>query len=326
MKKFAGVCLAAILVAQTVFAQPVSVCASPSAPYTISVNEISTFDGGILATGRIPSVSGLSDSSFRLAVNRRIMDIVSSKAITAEKERAQGVSYDFETITSGDIVSIIIYTSFSSSFSARKEADSINFDCITQNFVSVTDIMGENATELINKHIASTIKQNPEMYNPEFKGVSGDLCFFVAQNGAELAILFDQYEIAPGYEEIVTFSFDLNEVYNVFVTKNDYVILDDNYNVKMMPIRQVCEGLGYAVDWDPQTRVAVISRGGFSTRVVAGKNSYQYGSVHRELDSAPAIKYGRVYLPISFFGAILGASYTVDDNENITFSAYKTKS
>jgi hypothetical protein len=69
--------------------------------------------------------------------------------------------------------------------------------------------------------------------------------------------------------------------------------------VAMLPLRIVGEALGFDVHWDPAERVCTLGR---TITVTADKDYYIYArTTPIELGTAPEIKDGRIYVPLSFF-------------------------
>ncbi len=310
-----------ILLILSIFIQNSVVFASA---YNVNTYDASFTEKGISVSSTLPEIDDLKDVDLLNDINTRIKNIYDSKVQNAEKEKASSVNIEYEKIVTDNIVSLLIYSTTSTDFYSKAEVDTITFDTEECKYLTITDVLGSNAQELINKFIAASIKQNPERFNPEFRGVGDNISFYVENDN--FVILFNQYEIAPGYEGIVRFSMKISDVCNVYVSREDYIVLNDNYNLKMMPMRQVCEGLGFSVYWDSLIKATTISKGLFSTKIIQGKNSYFPSlNVSRELETAPVVQYGKTFLPISFFTAILGATYKIDDNDNIMFSIYKAK-
>lgn len=86
----------------------------------------------------------------------------------------------------------------------------------------------------------------------------------------------------------------------------------------MVPLRSVCEALGYTVEWDNTSKIASIAKDKMMTNVMIGVNSYfnlndimiKSKMATFELDCAPELIDGRTYVPYSFIPAVMKRSIT----------------
>ena len=269
--------------------------------------------------GSIPRITGLEDTRLESELNGQILARQVEKVETAAKSRAKSVEFRFQHEEDGDSQALLFFTTTSMANISHEDVVSLNYDFTNQTRLDLSDILGPNAVPLINRHISNVVRANPAVYNADYPGVEADHAFYT-KDGA-LFLLFDKYELAPGTAGIVTLEMELSEVNHVVLRQWEYV-KNDIYGFRMIPLRRVCEGLGYTVTWFEKDRSAVITRqGDFSTVVALGQNNY--GSMNRELEAAPALIRNSIYVPISFFETILGAVYTADRGQaTLTFSQY----
>ena len=96
------------------------------------------------------------------------------------------------------------------------------------------------------------------------------------------------------------------------------VVEDENVNeIIMVPIRLYAVPLGYAVSWDGATKSVILTKDNARFTVTVGLNEYLVDNKIVSLESAPVNQSDSVYVPVSFFTKVLGASYSIDVNGNI---------
>ena len=297
----------------------------------VNSEDVSGRVAGLEINGQIPVVSGLSNGVFQRRLNDSIMSIFNTRRIAAQRESARGITFAFDWVSAvygdyQDMISIRMTVS-SATASGREEVYTFNFDPYENRMLNLTDILGPNAVPLANRFILETIRQNPESYNLGFRGISEDHAFSV-EDGI-CTIWFDKYAIAPGHRGVRSFDIVLDDVRHVVLQADEYTIARHPYNLKMIPLRDVAQRLGYTIDpptrWDDRARtVTIVKNGGFRTTITIGQNRYMTAArTWRELEAAPELEAGRTFVPISFFEIILGAFYTVDHEGTIVFSQYQ---
>ncbi len=322
MKKLIWLLIFIFIQPMLAFGAPIAEPGGNTGSVTVQGVDISNIEGEVVLMGQLPVVQGLWSDRFQTQLNQQIMQLKKDKVALAQKLGSKSVGFSYKTVNSGNWLSILVYTTTSDA--TNDYVDSFNIDTEACTKLTINDVLGVNAMALLDRFISDTIKQRPEHFNSAYSGISTPLTFAV-ENGNCL-IMFDKNEIAPAYEGIVTFSLKLSDVRHVSLPKGEYVVREKDYGLKLIPLRTVCEGLGYTVGWDSKNRSVQISKGSFTTKVTPGKNSYAVGnSLSRELEAAPVFFEGRILLPISFFETILGATYSIDENETIIFSQYRLK-
>lgn len=79
-----------------------------------------------------------------------------------------------------------------------------------------------------------------------------------------------------------------------------------NADVKMVPLRDTAEALGYTVTWNDEAKRVELVKGPHYTYLVAGENAYVFARMAPfELSAAPIIDEGRLHVPVEFFPAVL---------------------
>lgn len=157
-----------------------------------------------------------------------------------------------------------------------------------------------------------------------FQGIRDSQGFYLQDEN--LVIVFPKYEIAPGATGIPEFVIPLadlkdllnenlqpvadEEVVSRQVTVTPYL---NEAGVKMIPLRTVCEGLGYQVNWNEEQQMVEIFRGAQWTRVFIGQDNYSFAKMLIRLGTAPVLKDDRTYVPASFAEQVLKA--TVAEHE-----------
>ncbi len=109
-------------------------------------------------------------------------------------------------------------------------------------------------------------------------------------------------------------------VYRIFV--NGTMLNADTYvdgdNV-MLPLRAICEALGYEVGYDNESTMISLTRGAHYITMYPTKDEYTFSKMAPvALGIAPQLVDGRTYVPVSFVENILqSAGCTVDQNGEI---------
>ena len=93
--------------------------------------------------------------------------------------------------------------------------------------------------------------------------------------------------------------------------------VDNSNSITMVPIRQYAEPLGYTLTWDGDTKSVILTKDDARFTVTVDVNEYLVDNQMVPLESAPTNQNGSVYVPVTFFTKVLGASYSVDESGNI---------
>lgn len=312
------------------FTAPSPILAKKLDTYTIKENDIVAGQNSIVfsevkITGKKPVLQNYTNAKVQKQVNQAIDDIFAMRLKNIE-DNGNGAKFSYEIIenTTSGIISLLIYTEEESD-SMNQYVDTINFNA--DSIIKITDknALDANGVKLANDYIVGIIKENPEKYSSNFKGIDENQDFYI--DGKKLILLFDKYEIAPGTEGITIIEMDYNNVININVKNSDYIIKPD-YKVKMIQLVQITDikKLGYTLDWDAKTGAIEVSQ---NNRLVAtmkiGSEFYSKGNRQKKaLEYSPEIIDNRTYVPISFFEEILDFTYYVYENGDIVFSKYLT--
>ena len=127
------------------------------------------------------------------------------------------VSYDVKC-SNDRVLSFVLYKTETRA-SAYTESYVYNIDLQTGEAITLEDILGPNWMEIANETVKAGIAQRSqepgnvyytmEEYGMEFEGISENQRFYINEAGNPV-ILFDKYEIAPGYMGAQEFEIDRN--------------------------------------------------------------------------------------------------------------------
>lgn len=93
----------------------------------------------------------------------------------------------------------------------------------------------------------------------------------------------------------------------------------------MLPLRKYAEPLGYELSFDQETGVCKITKGDFITSIKIDDNAYTVKNEKVELEAAPSMQDGSIYVPVSFFEKVLGATVKTDADGNVEVVAAEIK-
>ncbi|MNN09595.1 Protease inhibitor precursor [compost metagenome] len=80
----------------------------------------------------------------------------------------------------------------------------------------------------------------------------------------------------------------------------------------MIPLRDVLDQLDVEITWNNNSKAAEFHKGALWTSVQVDKDQYIFGRMYKSLGTAPALKDGKMYVPASFFSAILSGSVSTE--------------
>ena len=83
------------------------------------------------------------------------------------------------------------------------------------------------------------------------------------------------------------------------------LIYTNDEGIKMIPLRQIAEALGYEVKWNNKARSAELTKGAQYTSIVIGEDNYNFAKMLIKLGTAPEFKDSTSYVPISFLEEVL---------------------
>lgn len=123
---------------------------------------------------------------------------------------------------------------------------------------------------------------------------------------------------ALAFSTAVTASADGNITVNGKNIDKTYI---ENGGVKMIPLRAVCESLGFTVDWDGEARKIKISKLPMYITCSPDKDGYTFAKTAPQLlGTAPVLQDGTTYVPVSFISEIMEGSVENGDDLKISLS------
>lgn len=282
----------------------------------ISEDKIELANNNIKVSGVLPKidVNKFKNKDFARLINQKINSAYKKELERAVSDKQQQLKINYQVKARKNIVSLPIFFS-------NRCVNTINFNLKTCQFVNITDVLGPNAIEITDSIIKDNIIKSPQKYNVDFKGITDEHNFYVDENN--LVITFNGYELSPAIKDIQKFIIDINSVVNKAINKNEYYTTKP-YNLKMIPLREICEAFNYKLTWNKSSYSAQIANENLNVSILVNRNGYikNNGAV-QTLESAAQIKNEKVYVPISFFSKYLDLIYSIDENNQITFSRYK---
>ena len=81
-----------------------------------------------------------------------------------------------------------------------------------------------------------------------------------------------------------------------------------------VPLRQVSQGLGGTMDWDPDNRVAILYLGLHIATLKIGDTTADVNGEKTELQAAPYLQDGETWVPVRFFN-LVGQQIVVNPQE-----------
>lgn len=188
---------------------------------------------------QIPNLANTGNSKLEKTINQKInekiqelIEIARNDAYEAKKILESydtnhkfepihlNISYEIKSERNG-ILSFIITQTQTDSMHANVHVQQFmyNIDLNHNKELSLQDLLGENYEQIVNTQIKKKMAQIEEegtgdFFEPEdfpylehggwFEGITEDQKFYVNENG-NVVIVFDKYEIAPGYMEMPEF-------------------------------------------------------------------------------------------------------------------------
>lgn len=197
-----------------------------------TVEEIHQSDDDVNIDMKIPGINGLKDQELEDKINKEVYDKVNqavkeTKELMLEYKEAwlatggteedfipQDIQVDYEVkCINKDTLSFLVWKTETLA-SAYFEQYYYNYDLNENREITLEDILGKDYIRIANKQIAAEIKErskNPDnLYWDGSEGIEGfqtitkDQAFYINQNGNPV-IVFNKYEIAPGYMGIQEF-------------------------------------------------------------------------------------------------------------------------
>ena len=106
----------------------------------------------------------------------------------------------------------------------------------------------------------------------------------------------------------------LNKIYiNDEEVSLDNEIYENEEGVKMLPLRQIAEALGYEVTWDNDASRAELVKGAHWSAVTIGEDNYNFARMLIKLDTSPVLKDSRTFVPYEFLEKVLTVNVEIVD-------------
>ncbi len=136
----------------------------------------------------------------------------------ADGEGVEDLSLDYEIVTDNDTLFSLRFEQCITMAGANQSQKIYHIDKSTGKMIRLKDLFQENADyqAVISENIKTQMKQqmtedenkiywlNSDIPDENFKSISDDVNFYVNESG-KLNIVFDEYQVAPGYMGVVTF-------------------------------------------------------------------------------------------------------------------------
>ncbi len=198
----------------------------------ITGEEITKVDDVVDIHMKIPKVEGLSDKTVENRINNEIRDKMTAKVEEAERRAIEdkkawidtggdpkeyvpryiSVDYSVKTLTD-DVLSFIV-SEMEIGANAAYDLHYYNIDLQTNKDLTLKDLLGENYIAIANEQIAAQIAERSKEEGAVFfdgsdgiegfKSISENQGFYIDGKGHPV-IVFNKYEIAPGYMGILEF-------------------------------------------------------------------------------------------------------------------------
>ncbi len=197
---------------------------------------------GFEADIKIPNVEGLDNKELENQLNEEFIKegqklyeefIKEMEEIQKEGEGHLAVKADYETKTDNDKVLSIVLTEFTAMGSSDTKFKTYNVDKINQAIITLPslfkndryiEVISENIKEQMRSEMA---KDDSKIYDVDlvdepiegFKQIKPDQNFYIDNEG-KLVILFDKYEVAPGFMGTPQFTIPTNIIQDLLLDRN----------------------------------------------------------------------------------------------------------
>ncbi len=333
-------------------ATPVPISAPIEISAGLTAKEINETTDLITVKMRIPHLAGLSDLQFQAEFNQQRMAEAEKVIAEAKKNLEEMAAYakangwpvrpgelmmDFEVKSTGAILSFTVdQYSYLGGANGLPTRTTYNIDTDENRIIpTLAEFFKDDADyqSVINAKIADEIKVRlagmPSSYfegKMGFHGITATQGFYLQDD--KLVIVFPKYEIAPGATGIPEFSIPMADLKDLLKEEQQeevseepvrrHVVVTPSVNelgVKMIPLRKVCEGLGYQVNWYEGSQMVEIFRGAQWTQVFIGQDNYSFAKMLIRLGTAPVVKDDTTYVPANFAEQVLKA--TVNEKDGV---------
>ena len=278
---------------------------------------------GLNILGDMPMLTSEFGESYAL-INERINDITDELINEARRARARSITFSYERIISPDMVSILIRAS-ASSVIYRTLVRSVNFCLHTGEFLTIRDAGDFDILPLANRILEERVRRAPENFYAVSSVSLDDQAFFADASG--VTILFDEFQLSSTVSGVFYLELKYENIRTITISPEQLLSNDNAYNLMMVPLSHVTEGLGYSPLRRQPRGANIFFASGSDVRLLAwlyqGVNEYHTQDMTMPLEAPPLNRGGRIYVPITFFDHILPLTvYSIDAFGNITFLAY----
>ncbi len=289
----------------------------------LKLKQFSTKSIMLEVSGFQPELLYPENEQLQKEVNDKIAEVYSAKVTQAKKQGFKTLEFTAEEKQFENFYTVLIQAKGTGSGSESTEVVTITLDTANSELVNLADVLGVNGLQICDKLISDEIKKYPDTFNPNFDGVTQEQSFYVEDN--TIVVLFNENEIAAAAEGVYKIRVNIDSIKSVTIAKENIVVLEDFYKLKMIPLKEVCTSLGYNVSWNAISKAVEVSNGDVTVSLSVGKNNYIKGKTGgRALEAAPIIQGDLTYVPLSFFDQMLDVTYSIDrEVGDIVFSKYE---
>ena len=303
----------------------------------LTTQELPPRQEGLNMVGVIPVLLPTFGEGYVYA-NQRIEEVVASLIGDARRMRARSITFNHEWHETEEVVSIVIYASITSVIS-RVLVRSVNFCPYTGELLTMAEVAEAGVIPLATRILTDRMRRQPEQFYAAQSITLTDQAFFINYHG--LTILFDEFQLSAMVSGYVSLELANSNMRRATIALDEtYHPTDNNYNLLMVPLREVAGQLGFDVVWNSDYGQAELWRPGilgtgqrliwmtpglnvYHIWVPPGSNGYHTPDMQRALEAAPLLANDILYVPITFFEQILPLSvYSIDGYGNVTFLMY----
>ena len=259
-------------------------------------------------------------------INEAIDNVVDFLIADARRSRARSITFAYEMRSHDGVVSVLVRASVSGAI-YRTLVRSINFCQHTGQLIDITQAMDNNVIPLANRILSDRMRHNPEEFYGLLSVSLEEQAFFVSQNG--VTILFDEFQLSSMVSGIFPLELKNSNINTITLLSGQTLPSTNAYNLLMVPLRLVAEGLGYSVRRCPVEDVIEVYLRDVegNIQIIAwltpGINEFRTQDSLRTLEATPIRVGHHIYVPITFFDHVLPSTvYNLDTFGNITFLAY----
>lgn len=223
-----GIATAFIFLVNTSDAFAATISDIPFVEYIAKIFTITSYqkeDTSKYVDVKIPALKETGNSELEERINKEIKEKINEAVSQSEKNAEQYyrafletggdesdflpviINVDYEIKSSNDDFVSFVITKLENHTSVGTEKYFYNINLKTGEIITLQDLYGPQYKELINPQITQQIKEREAAdenqmffhdYGLEFKTIADNQNFYI-NNSNEVIIVFDKYEIAPGY-------------------------------------------------------------------------------------------------------------------------------